>query len=104
MLTEPITMKRRRYLKTLAIACWAMLPTSGLADDLPGKKRGRGSFRVKEPRPLFIVRAGREIPNVTTIYPGKLPTGADGVHFSAEGYVALGKITASAVEQFYKDR
>ena len=49
-------------------------------------------------------RAGREIPNVTTIYPGKLPTGADGVHFSAEGYVTLGKFTASAVEDFYKDR
>lgn len=30
-------------------------------------------------------RAGREIPNVTTIYPGKVPTGADGVHFSSDG-------------------
>ena len=33
--TEPITMKLLRYLKTLAIACLAMLPVSGLADDLP---------------------------------------------------------------------
>jgi len=49
-------------------------------------------------------RAGRELPNVTTIYPGKLPTGADGVHFTAEGYVSLGKITASAVEAYYKDK
>jgi acetyl esterase len=47
-------------------------------------------------------RAGREIPNVTTIYPGKLPVGADGTHYSSEGYITLGKITASAVEEFYK--
>ena len=48
--------------------------------------------------------AGREIPNVTTIHPGKVPTGADGIHFSSEGYIRLGKITASAVEEFYKVR
>jgi hypothetical protein len=47
-------------------------------------------------------RAGREIPNVTTVYPGKLPSGADGTHLSSEGYITLGKITASAVEEFYK--
>jgi hypothetical protein len=35
MRTEPITMTLLRYLKTLAIACLAMLPASGLADDLP---------------------------------------------------------------------
>ena len=47
-------------------------------------------------------RAGREIPNVTTVYPGKLPVGDDGTHYSSEGYIKLGKITASAVEEFYK--
>jgi len=47
-------------------------------------------------------RAGREIPNVTTLYPGKLPVGDDGTHYSSEGYIKLGKITASAVEAFYK--
>ena len=47
-------------------------------------------------------RAGREIPKVTTLYPGKLPIGEDGTHYSSEGYVMLGKITASAVEEYYK--
>lgn len=47
-------------------------------------------------------RAGRDIPNVTTIYPGKLPKGADGTHYSADGYITLGKFTASAVEEFYR--
>ena len=47
-------------------------------------------------------RAGRDIANVATIYPGKLPTGADGTHYSLEGYITLGKFTASAVEEFYK--
>ncbi|MBA7521200.1 hypothetical protein ES705_13303 [subsurface metagenome] len=47
-------------------------------------------------------RAGRDIPSVTTLYPGKLPIGADGTHYSSEGYITLGKITASAVEEFYK--
>jgi hypothetical protein len=48
-------------------------------------------------------RAGRELPNVTTLYPGKLPIG-DGVHYSSEGYLMLGKMTASAVEQFYQSK
>ncbi len=47
-------------------------------------------------------RAGRELLNVTTFYPGKLPIGPDGVHYSSEGYIELGKVTASAVESFYK--
>lgn len=47
-------------------------------------------------------RAGREILNVATIYPGQLPKGADETHYSSEGYVTLGKFTASAVEAFYK--
>ncbi|MCP4312832.1 MAG: alpha/beta hydrolase fold domain-containing protein [Bacteroidetes bacterium] len=47
-------------------------------------------------------RAGREIPNVTTLYPGRLPIGDDGTHYSSEGYIMLGKITASAIEEFYK--
>jgi hypothetical protein len=62
---------------------------------------------VKKQRYLATVisvqnRAGRELPNVTTLYPGKLPIGDDGVHYSSEGYITLGKITASAVEAFYK--
>ncbi len=48
-------------------------------------------------------RAGREIHNVATIYPGELPKGADGTHYSAEGYITLGKFTASAVQEFYKE-
>jgi hypothetical protein len=47
-------------------------------------------------------RAGRELPNVTTLYPGRLPIGNDGVHYSSEGYITLGKVTASAVEEFYE--
>jgi len=47
-------------------------------------------------------RAGRDIHKVTTLYPGKLPVGDDGTHYSSEGYIKLGKITASAVEEFYK--
>jgi lysophospholipase L1-like esterase len=31
-------------------------------------------------------------------------TGADGIHFSSDGYISLGKITASAVEEYYKKR
>jgi len=49
-------------------------------------------------------RAGREIPNVTTLYPGKLPSGDDGTHYSSEGYITLGKIVATAVEEFYKTK
>ena len=47
-------------------------------------------------------RAGRELPNVTTVHHGKLPVLEDGIHFNAEGQIKLGKITASAVEEFYK--
>ncbi len=48
-------------------------------------------------------RAGREIPNATTIYPGDLPRIGNGDnHINAEGQLMLGKITASAVEDFYK--
>jgi len=62
---------------------------------------------VKKQRYLAAVisaqnRAGRDIPNVTTLYPGRLPIGKDGVHYSSAGYLTLGKITATAVEEFYK--
>jgi hypothetical protein len=46
-------------------------------------------------------RAGRELPNVTTVHHGRLPVREDGVHFNAEGQIQLGKLTASAVEEFY---
>ena len=50
-------------------------------------------------------RAGREMPNVTTLYPGELPRIGEGnVHYNSEGYVILGKKTADAVEVFYKDK
>ncbi|MFC1596452.1 sialate O-acetylesterase [Planctomycetota bacterium] len=45
-------------------------------------------------------RVGREIPNVVTLYPGKLPISEDGVHTNAEGQMILGKVTASGVEEF----
>ena len=46
--------------------------------------------------------AGRDIAGVTTVHHGRLPVGKDGVHFNAEGQIKLGKMTASAVEAFYK--
>ena len=63
---------------------------------------------VKKRRYLATVisaqnRAGRELPNVVTLYPGKLPIG-DGVHYSSDGYVILGKITASGVEEYYRTK
>ena len=48
-------------------------------------------------------RAGREIPNVTAVHAGKLPRiGGGNNHINAEGQIKLGKITASAVAEFYK--
>ena len=51
---------------------------------------------------LSANRAGREISNVVTLHPGKLPISEDGVHTNAEGQFILGKVTATAVEEFYK--
>jgi hypothetical protein len=45
-------------------------------------------------------RAGRELSTVVTLYPGESPLG-DGVHYSSDGYITLGTMTASAVENFY---
>ncbi len=48
-------------------------------------------------------RAGRDIPNVTTLYPGELPRiGGGNNHYNSEGYIKLGKITADAVEVYYR--
>ncbi len=48
-------------------------------------------------------RAGRDIPNVITLYPGKLPRiGGGNNHYNSEGYIKLGKITADAVEVYYR--
>ena len=48
-------------------------------------------------------RAGHELLNVTTIYPGDLPRiGGGNNHINAEGQVMLGKIVVSALENFYK--
>lgn len=47
-------------------------------------------------------RAGREISDVVNLYPGQLAKGADGTHYSAEGYITLGKITATAVQEYFQ--
>ena len=65
---------------------------------------------VKKQRYLATVisaqnRAGREMPNVTTLYDGDLPIiGGGNPHYNSEGYVILGKKTADAVEAFYKGK
>lgn len=46
-------------------------------------------------------RAGRDIPDTTTVLHGQLPKEKDGVHFNHEGQIKLGKMTADAVEAFY---
>jgi hypothetical protein len=58
-------------------------------------------------RPHFLTvvlshnRVGREIPNATTVHHGTLPVMDDGIHINAEGMITLGKITASAIDEFY---
>jgi hypothetical protein len=48
-------------------------------------------------------RAGRELPNVTTVHPGELPRiGGGNNHINADGQIKLGKITASAIAEFYR--
>ncbi len=48
-------------------------------------------------------RAGREIPKVNTVHPGELARiGGGNNHINAEGQIMLGKITAYAIEAFYK--
>jgi hypothetical protein len=50
-------------------------------------------------------RAGRELKNVTTLYPADLPRIAnDNAHINAEGQIMLGKFTASAIEKFYRTK
>jgi len=50
-------------------------------------------------------RAGRELPNVATIYPGELPRiGGGNNHINAEGQIMLGKFTAAAVEEYYRTK
>jgi hypothetical protein len=69
----------------------------------------KGSLKAFGKRPYIANvimaqnRAGRVIPNVTTLYPGELPRiGGGNNHYNSEGYVKLGKITADSVEEFYK--
>jgi acetyl esterase/lipase len=71
----------------------------------------KGSFKAFGKRPYIGTvimaqnRAGRDIPKVTTLYPGNLPRiGGDNNHINAEGQIKLGKIVASAVEEFYKTK
>jgi hypothetical protein len=50
-------------------------------------------------------RAGCELKNVATLYPGDLPRiGGGNNHINAEGQIMLGKITASAIEEFYRTK
>ncbi len=70
--------------------------------DLPKARKISGKSPYIATAIMAHNRAGREIPNVTTLYPGKLPISEDGVHTTAEGQFILGKVTASAVEEFYK--
>ena len=53
---------------------------------------------------LAQTRAGREIPNTTTISHERLPVLDDGIHFNAEGQIQLGKVAASAIEAFYQTK
>ena len=48
--------------------------------------------------------AGRDISGVTTVRHGRLAVRQDGVHLNAEGQIKLGKMTASAVEDFDKSK
>ena len=71
------------------------------------QQRMTSEFRGKRPYIAHVImaqnRAGRDIPNVTTLYPGNLPRiGGDNNHINAEGQIMLGKIVASAVKEFYK--
>jgi len=71
----------------------------------------KGSIKAFGKRPYIANvimaqnRAGRDIPNVTTLYPGELPRiGGGNNHINAEGQIKLGKIVATAVEEFYKTK
>jgi len=68
-----------------------------------------GSLKAFGKRPYIATvimaqkRAGRDIPNVTTLYPGRLPRiGGDNNNINAEGQIKLGKNVASAVEEIYR--
>lgn len=64
---------------------------------------GKRSFIVKVI--MEQNRAGREMTNVTTLYPGELPRiGGGNEHYNSEGYVLLGKKTAATVEEFYNKK
>ena len=71
--------------------------------DFPKAKKLSGKRPYIAPVIMAQNRAGRELPNVTTVYPGELPRiGGGNNHINAEGQIKLGKLTASAVEEFYK--
>jgi len=76
-----------------------------LNDASPAKRR---QLSGKRPYIAGVIaaqnRAGREIAEVTTLFPGQLPKGPDGTHYTAEGYITLGKLTATAVEDYYQEK
>lgn len=66
-----------------------------LSADTTGKRAHIGTVMKA------LNRTGRDIPNTVTVHHGKLPL-VDAVHFNHEGQITLGKMTADAVEAFYK--
>jgi hypothetical protein len=72
--------------------------------DLPKAKKLSGRYPYIATVIMAQNRAGRDIPNVVNVHHGKLPVGQDGIHLNAEGQIKLGKMTASAVEVFYKSK
>ncbi len=47
-------------------------------------------------------RAARDIAGVVAVHHGRLPTHVDGIHFSTEGQLKLGKMAADAVTRYYQ--
>jgi lysophospholipase L1-like esterase len=70
--------------------------------DLAKSKRPTGRRPFIKKVLMAQNRAGRDMHNVSTVHHGRLPVLEDGVHFNTDGQIKLGKMTASAVEEFYK--
>jgi len=73
-------------------------------EDLAKARASSGKRKYHKTVLMAHNKAGRDIPNTTTVHHGKLPVEKDGVHFNHEGQVKLGKMTADAVEAFYESK
>jgi len=73
-----------------------------LSDEELATRTSTGKRKYLKPVLMAHNRAGRDIHNTITVHHGKLPVEKDGVHFNHEGQIILGKMTADAVERFYK--